>query len=213
MQIDNLTIENVLPADIERRSFEIITKELAEKGLAVDPRYEHIVKRCIHTSADFEYAESLYFSEGVEAAIGQALRDGCYIITDTKMAQSGINKTRLDKYGTEVLCYISDPEVAAAAKARGLTRSYVSMEKALQLDKPVIFAVGNAPTALLSIIRLHEETGFTPVAVIGVPVGFVNVEASKELLIASGLPCIVNRGRKGGSNIAACIVNAIQYRL
>ena len=213
MQIDNLTIENVLPADIERRSFEIITKELAEKGLAVDPRYEHIVKRCIHTSADFEYAESLYFSEGVEAAIGQALRGGCYIITDTKMAQSGINKTRLEKYGTEVLCYISDPEVAEAAKARGLTRSYVSMEKALQLDKPVIFAVGNAPTALLSIIRLYEETGFTPVAVIGVPVGFVNVEASKELLIASGLPCIVNRGRKGGSNIAACIVNAIQYRL
>ena len=206
-----MKIENILPSDIEKRSFEIITEELAAKGIGIDERYAHIIKRCIHTSADFDYAETLYFSEGVEERILDALKTGCVIITDTKMAQSGINKKRLDEWGTEVLCFILDPDVAAAAKERGVTRSYVSMEKALEFDKPVIFAVGNAPTALMSIVRMKEEEGFCPAAVIGVPVGFVNVEASKELLIASGIPCIVNRGRKGGSNIAACIINAIQY--
>ena len=206
-----MELENIRPADIEKRSFEIITGELREKGIDIDERYAPIIKRCIHTSADFDYARTLYFSEGAPDAIYEAMRKGCYIITDTQMARAGINKTRLTEWGTEVLCYISDPEVAREAKERGVTRSYVSMEKGAELDKPVIFAVGNAPTALVSIVEMKKR-GISPVAVVGVPVGFVNVEASKELLIASGIPCIVNRGRKGGSNICACIINAIQYR-
>ena len=194
-----MKIENIRPGDIEAESFRIIGELLGDRKL--DPRYEHIIKRCIHTSADFDYVDSLYFSEGA------------VIVTDTKMAQAGINKTRIGKYGGQVLCYIGDSDVAEEAKSRGLTRSYVSMEKASRLGRPVIFAIGNAPTALMAICDLAEAGQLEPVAVIGVPVGFVNVEASKERLIRSGIPCIVARGRKGGSNIAACIVNAIQYSL
>ncbi|MCI7412372.1 precorrin-8X methylmutase [Hornefia butyriciproducens] len=206
-----MKIENIRPGDIEAESFRIIGELLGDRKL--DPRYEHIIKRCIHTSADFDYADSLYFSEGAEERIARGIREGAVIVTDTKMAQAGINKTRIGKYGGQVLCYIGDSDVAEEAKSRGLTRSYVSMEKASRLGRPVIFAIGNAPTALMAICDLAEAGQLDPVAVIGVPVGFVNVEASKERLIRSGIPCIVARGRKGGSNIAACIVNAIQYSL
>ncbi len=206
-----MKIENIRPGDIEAESFRIIGELLGDRKL--DPRYEHIIKRCIHTSADFDYADSLYFSEGAEERIARGIREGAVIVTDTKMAQAGINKTRIRKYGGQVLCYIGDSDVAEEAKSRGLTRSYVSMEKASRLGRPVIFAIGNAPTALMAICDLAEAGQLDPVAVIGVPVGFVNVEASKERLIRSGIPCIVARGRKGGSNIAACIVNAIQYSL
>ncbi len=208
-----MVIENIKPAEIEKRSFEIIGDELAEKGISLDAEYEHIIKRCIHTSADFDYAESLYFSDGVVETISDALQKGCVIITDTKMAQAGINKTKLDSFGTTTMCFIGAEDVARDAKERGVTRSYVAMERALILDRPVIFAIGNAPTALFSILRMMEEERYKPIAVIGVPVGFVNVVESKELLIKSDIPCIVNRGRKGGSNIAAAIVNAIQYAL
>ncbi len=208
-----MEIENIRPEDIERRSFEIIDSELKKRGLSIDKKHEHIIKRCIHTSADFDYAESLYFSEGVVERIAETIKKGCCIITDTKMAQAGINKTRLELFGSGTMCFISSDDVAKSAKERGLTRSFVAMEKALILEKPVIFVVGNAPTALFSIIKMYQEERFTPEAVIGAPVGFVNVEASKEKLIESGIPCIVNRGRKGGSNIAACIVNAIQYKM
>ena len=206
-----MKIENIRPGDIEAESFRIIGELLGDRKL--DPRYEHIIKRCIHTSADFDYVDSLYFSEGAEERIARGIREGAVIVTDTKMAQAGINKTRIRKYGGQVLCYIGDSDVAEEAKSRGLTRSYVSMEKASRLGRPVIFAIGNAPTALMAICDLAEVGQLDPVAVIGVPVGFVNVEASKERLIRSGIPCIVARGRKGGSNIAACIVNAIQYSL
>ena len=206
-------IENVRPEDIERRSFQIIGEELAERGLVIPGEYEHIVKRCIHTSADFDYAESLFFSDGVVDKVAAALRSGATIVTDTKMAMSGINKKKLDELGVKVCCYIGDEDVAKEAKERGLTRSYVSMEKASRLEGEVIFAIGNAPTALVSIVELKNQGKLNPSAVIGVPVGFVNVVESKELLIDSGIPCIVNRGRKGGSNIAACIINAIQYTL
>ncbi len=206
-------IENIKPEEIEKRSFEIIKSELSERGISLDERYAHIISRCIHTSADFDYSESLYFSDGVVERIEKAIQDGCVIITDTKMAQAGINKSKLDGFGTGTMCFISAEDVARDAKERGLTRSYVAMEKAKLLERPVIFAIGNAPTALLSIMRMVEEDGLDPVAVIGVPVGFVNVVESKEMLISSGIPCIVNKGRKGGSNIAACIVNAIQYKL
>ncbi len=208
-----MAFKEVKPADIEKKSFEIITEELREMGKTVDPRYEHIVKRCIHTSADFEYADSLYFSEGVDSKISEAIRQGACIVTDTAMARSGINKKTIEYFGGQVLCFIADPTVAEEAKERGLTRSYVSMERASKLDRPVIVAVGNAPTALASICRLHEEGKFDPVAVIGVPVGFVNVVEAKEMLMETDIPCIVARGRKGGSNIAACIINAIQYRI
>lgn len=206
-----MKIENIRPGDIEAESFRIIGELLGDRKL--DPRYEHIIKRCIHTSADFDYADSLYFSEDAEERIARGIREGALIVTDTKMAQAGINKAGIGKYGGQVLCYIGDSDVAEEAKSRGLTRSYVSMEKASRLGRPVIFAIGNAPTALMAICDLAEAGQLDPVAVIGVPVGFVNVEASKERLIRSGIPCIVARGRKGGSNIAACIVNAIQYSL
>ncbi len=206
-----MKIENIKPDQIEAKSFEIIGEILGDKEL--DPRYEAVIKRCIHTSADFEYADSMYFTDGVIEKIQEAMKDGAYIVTDTRMAQAGINKRRIEKYGGEVLCFIADPDVAAEAKLRGVTRSLVSMEKTSRLDRPVIFAIGNAPTALISIYDLVKAGKLSPVAVIGVPVGFVNVVESKELIIDSGVPCIVARGRKGGSNIAAAIVNAIQYKI
>ena len=203
-----MKIENIKPDQIEAKSFEIIGEILGDKEL--DPRYEAVIKRCIHTSADFEYADIMYFTDGVIDKIQEAIKKGAYIVTDTTMARAGINKKRIEKYGGDVLCFIGDEDVAAEAKERGVTRSLVSMEKASRLDRPVIFAIGNAPTALISIYDLVKAGKLSPVAVIGVPVGFVNVVESKELLIGSGVPCIAARGRKGGSNIAAAIVNAIQ---
>ncbi|MGF6375626.1 precorrin-8X/cobalt-precorrin-8 methylmutase [Clostridiales Family XIII bacterium PM5-7] len=206
-----MKIVDIKPDQIEARSFEILSEILGDKE--IDPRYEAVIKRCIHTSADFEYADSLYFSENVIDVVKEAIKAGAYIVTDTKMAQAGINKKRIHGYGGEVLCFISDEDVAAEAKSRGVTRALVSMEKASRLDKPVIFAIGNAPTALLSIEELVNKGELNPVAVIGVPVGFVNVVESKERIINLGIPAIVARGRKGGSNIAAAIVNAIQYNI
>lgn len=206
-----MKIENVKPDQIETKSFEIISEILGDKVL--DPRYEAVIKRCIHTSADFEYADSMYFSDGVIEKLQDAIKNGAYIVTDTTMARAGINKKRIEKYGGEVLCFIGDLDVAAEAKERGVTRSLVSMEKASRLDRPVIFAIGNAPTALMSICDLVKAGKLSPVAVVGVPVGFVNVVESKEMMIDSGVPCIVARGRKGGSNIAAAIINAIQYKI
>lgn len=206
-----MKIENIKPGEIETRSFEIITEILGDKEL--DPRYEAVIKRCIHTSADFEYADSLYFTEGIIEKVQSAMKAGAYIVTDTKMAQAGINKKRIEAFGGEVLCFIGDEDVAFEAKKRGVTRSLVSMEKAAKLDRPVIFAIGNAPTALLSIYDLVKAGRLDPAAVIGVPVGFVNVVESKERIIELGIPAIVARGRKGGSNIAAAIINAIQYKI
>lgn len=204
-----MKIENIAPMDIEKRSMEIISETLGDKKL--DPRYQDIIKRCIHTSADFEYADSLYFTDGVEKIVRKAMTEGAYIVTDTTMAQSGINKKIIHEYGGEVLCFIGDEDVAKEAKKRGVTRSLVSMERAAKLDKPVIFAIGNAPTALLSIEALVKSGKLNPVAVIAVPVGFVNVVESKERIIDLNIPAIVARGRKGGSNIAAAIINALQY--
>ncbi len=206
-----MKIENIKPDQIEAKSFEIIGEILGDKKL--DSRYEAVIKRCIHTSADFEYADSLYFTDGIIETVQDAIRNGAYIVTDTKMAQAGINKKRIEAYGGKVLCFIGDEDVAQEAKARGVTRSLVSMEKAAQLDRPVIFAIGNAPTALISISNLVKAGKLRPAAVIGVPVGFVNVVESKEQIIKLGVPAIVARGRKGGSNIAAAIINAIQYKI
>lgn len=208
--MSHIELENVKPMDIEKRSFEIITEELGDKKLA--PGTELIVKRCIHTSADFDYADNLYFSEGAMEKALAAIQKGACIVTDTQMAKAGINKKSLARYGGEVYCFMSDEDVAEKAKELGTTRASVSMGKAAKLDSNLIFAVGNAPTALVRLYELIQD-GFRPELIIGAPVGFVNVVQSKELIMSTDIPCIVARGRKGGSNIAACIVNALLYMI
>ncbi|MDD2626779.1 MAG: precorrin-8X methylmutase [Candidatus Methanomethylophilus sp.] len=201
------------PKEIEKKSMETITEELNGRTWP-EPEFS-IIKRCIHTSADFDYADNLTFSpEAAEIGIA-ALKNGADIVTDTKMAAAGINKNRLGIYGGQVHCFISDPDVIAEAKARGCTRSTVCMERgaALSLKKPTIFAIGNAPTALIELDRLLAAGQVKPVLIVGVPVGFVNVVEAKELIMADSVPTIVARGRKGGSNIAAAIVNAMLYTL
>ncbi len=205
-------LEQVLPGQIEKRSFEIITEELGDRKLV--PGTEAIVKRCIHTSADFDYAENLVFSEGAVEQALQAIRQGASIVTDTQMGKAGINKKKLARWGGQVHCFMSDEDVAAAAKAGGTTRAAVCMEKAARLHEKLIFAVGNAPTALVRLYELICEGKVHPACIIGVPVGFVNVVQSKELILKlEDVPLIVARGRKGGSNIAACICNALLYML
>ena len=204
-------IEQIKPKDIEKRSFEIITELLGERKL--DPENELVIKRVIHTSADFDYADNLVFSpHAVQKGI-EALRGGCDIVTDTQMAKAGINKTILGKLGGEVHCFMSDPDVAAEAKERGITRAIVSMERAAKLSKPCIFAIGNAPTALISLHEQIQAGTLHPALIVGVPVGFVNVVESKELILDSEVPHIVARGRKGGSNVAAAICNALLYQI
>ena len=204
-------LEIIKPMDIEKRSFEIITELLGDTPIA--PENELVVKRVIHTSADFDYAKNLTFSEGAVAKGIAALRGGCDIVTDTQMARAGINKTILGKLGGEVHCFMSDPDVAAEAKERGITRAIVSMERAAKLPKPCIFAIGNAPTALISLHEQIHSGSLHPALVIGVPVGFVNVVESKELILTDPVPHIVARGRKGGSNVAAAICNAMLYQI
>lgn len=204
-------IENIKPMDIERRSFEIITEILGDRKL--DPENELVIKRAIHTTADFDYADNLVFSEHAVQKGIEALKGGCDIVTDTQMARSGINKTILEKLGGQVHCFMSDPDVAKEAKERGVTRALVSMERAAKLPKPCIFAIGNAPTALISIREQMDAGILRPALIVGVPVGFVNVVESKELIIASDAPHIVARGRKGGSNVAAAICNAMLYQI
>lgn len=221
-------LEQVLPAEIEKRSFEIITEELGEKKLL--PGTELIVKRCIHTSADFDYADNLVFSDGVVEKAVQAIRSGASIVTDTQMAKAGINKKKLAEYGGQVYCFMSDEDVAEAAGKNGTTRAAASMDKAAEMyrasahdpseegmrkDSPgLIFAIGNAPTALVRLYELIQEGKLQPELIIAVSVGFVNVVQSKEMILElKDTPSIVARGRKGGSNIAACICNALLYMM
>lgn len=199
------------PMDIERRSFEIISEELGARKL--DPEYDLLIRRVIHTTADFDYCDNLCFSEHAVQTAMDAIRAGCDIVTDTTMALSGINKRALARFGGEVKCYIADADVAQEAKARGVTRSLVSMEKAAQSQKPLIFAIGNAPTALYSICDLVRAGKLSPRLVVGVPVGFVNVVEAKEEIMRLGVPYIVARGRKGGSNVAAAIINSVLYQM
>ena len=204
-------LEHIAPMDIEKRSFEIITELLGEKRF--DPENELVIKRAIHTTADFDYADNLVFSpHAVQKGI-EALRGGCDIITDTQMAKAGINKTILGRLGGQVHCFMSDEDVAREAKARGVTRAIVSMERAARLPKPCIFAIGNAPTALICIRELIDAGKLTPALIVGVPVGFVNVVESKELILELDTPHIVARGRKGGRNVAAAICNAMLYQI
>ena len=209
-------IENLPPEEIEKRSFEIITEELIKRGIRLPKEEELITKRVIHTSADFDYAETLCYSKGAVEILKELIKNGADIVTDTNMALAGINKKALTKFGGEAHCFMADEEIALLAKQRNVTRAAVSMEKAAAIKKPVIFAIGNAPTALIKLYEMAEMRGkkeWKPAFVIGVPVGFVNVEAAKELILGTDIPYIINKGRKGGSNIAAAICNAILYQM
>ncbi len=208
---EQLRPEHSLPEEIERRSFEIITEEL--KGVRLDPRQAPVIKRVIHTTADFDYVENLCFSENAVPILQSAIRKGACIVTDTQMAKAGINKKELMKYGGEVFCFMSDEDVAEAARHKGTTRAVASMDKAAGLDRKLIFAIGNAPTALMRLYELILEGKLLPDGIIGVPVGFVNVMEAKELILQTSCPYIVARGRKGGSNVAAAICNALLYQM
>lgn len=205
-----MKLEYVLPADIERRSFEIIESELKTE---IPENIKPVVIRAIHTTADFDYAENLYFSDNVIDTALKVLDMGAVIVTDTNMAKAGINKSALARHGCECMCFMADEDIAETAKRNGTTRAAASVDKAAKLGKPVIYAAGNAPTALVRLCDHISAGDFIPELVIGAPVGFVNVVQSKEMLIASGVPCIVARGRKGGSNVAAAICNALLYML
>ena len=207
-ELDGLTY--IQPREIETRSFQIISEELGP--LALSPAEQLVVKRVIHTTADFDYARTLRFTpHAVEQGIA-ALAAGATVVTDTTMVAAGINKRVLGSFGGDVRTFIGDADVAEEARAHGVTRSAIAMDRAAQLEGPVVFAIGNAPTALARLARLVSDGALiNPVLVIGVPVGFVNVVESKELMMAAPVESIVAAGRKGGSNVAA-IVNALLYQ-
>lgn len=195
------------PEDIENKSFEIIERLLESREL--NPRHLPVVKRVIHTTADLEYAELLKISDTAVQKGIDALQSGCCVVTDTRMAEAGINKKALAGLRASVRCYMDDEAVAAEALSRGITRAAVSMERAAADPASRIFVIGNAPTALLRLYELISEGAVKPELVIGVPVGFVNVAEAKELIRQCGVPYIVSEGQKGGSNVAAAIVNAL----
>lgn len=205
----HIELQQVAPAQIEQRSMQIIRSELPHP---LEPENEAVILRAIHTTADFDYADNLCFSPHATKRGVEAFANGADIVTDTTMAMSGINKRVLARFGGEVYNFIADPEVAAEAKSRGVTRAAVSMERAAAMQKPLVYAIGNAPTALVRLYELWQEGKLTPPAlIVGVPVGFVNVIEAKELTMQMDCPWIVARGRKGGSNLAAAICNALLY--
>lgn len=208
-------MEYTRPADIERRSLEIIASELEAQGIRLNPENAPVIKRVIHATADYDYVEHLTFTPNAVRQGIAALLQGTTIVTDTNMALSGVSKPGVRKLGGQALCYMADPKVAAEARERGVTRAVVSVERAAGEHPNCIYAVGNAPTALFEIIRQMEQ-GFRPALVVGVPVGFVNVVEAKEAVLGAcqerGIPAIVAVGRKGGSTVAAAILNALIYQ-
>lgn len=210
-----MKIPHTLPEDIERASMDIISRELCERGIILPEERAAVVKRVIHATADFDFAQNLYFTPGAVSSGMTALRSGAAIITDTNMAKAGISKPALAKLGGQVFCFMADRDVEQAAKENGVTRAVAAMEKAARQYPNAIFAIGNAPTALLHVAALMEE-GLRPALVIGVPVGFVNVVESKETALAvcqeKGAPAILAMGQKGGSSVAAAISNAMLYQ-
>lgn len=211
MTLEQIRYKDLPPGKIEEKSFEIITRELGD--MVLRPEQAPIIKRVIHTTADFDYVENLCFSENAVENFHKAIMEGACIVTDTQMAKSGINKKALQKYGGEVFCFMSDEDVAAKAKETGQTRAAISMNKAAELERDIIFAIGNAPTALIELYQLIKAKKISPKGIIGVPVGFVNVVEAKELIMETDCPYIVARGRKGGSNVAAAVCNALLYEL
>ncbi|MGM0110957.1 cobalt-precorrin-8 methylmutase [Enterococcus sp. DIV0187] len=205
------------PQLIETESFKIIQEIIDQEFpdyMFSSAKEEKIIKRVIHTSADFDYLKNLVFSNDVISELEKFFLGGDgTIFTDTTMALSGINKRLLDKLGIRYECYIADPEVAEQAKAKGMTRSMAGIERAATISGPKLFVIGNAPTAIFKLLELHKQGELSTVAVIGAPVGFVGAAESKEALFESDLPAIIARGRKGGSNVAAAIINAMLYQL
>ena len=200
------------PMEIEKRSFEIISEKLG--GRQFEPQNLNVIKRVIHTTADFDYADNLIFSDGVAETAKNILKNGARIITDTKMAKAGINKSVAASLGCDIHCFIDAPEVIKAAQTGGFTRARAAVDYAAEaLENPKIFVVGNAPTALIRLYELITEHAFSPNLIIAVPVGFVNVVESKELISGLDIPHIIAKGQKGGSNVAAAIINAILYEL
>ena len=204
-----------LPTDIERESMATIARELGQMGAVIPEENEAVVKRVIHTTADFEYAKNLVFTPQAVSHALSAMKDRPVIITDTNMALAGINKPALEQVGGKVHCFMADADVAEMARENGTTRATAAIDKAVALYPKAIFACGNAPTALIRLAQLMEEKGVRPSLIIGVTVGFVNVVESKEEILAlaeeKGVSAIVARGRKGGSNVAAAICNALLY--
>lgn len=209
-----MEIENILPGEIEKRSMEIIESELGDVSHLSESE-KLVLKRVIHTTADFDYCRNLKFSANGAELGKTALKNGAVIVTDTNMALAGISKPAAEKFGCKLFCFMGDRDVAQKAKESGVTRAVISMEKAAELfgRENVIFAVGNAPTALIRIHELIHEGRIKPSLVIGAPVGFVNVEQSKTLIMGDDVPYIVADGRKGGSTVAAAICNALLYQL
>ncbi|PKM58969.1 MAG: precorrin-8X methylmutase [Firmicutes bacterium HGW-Firmicutes-4] len=199
------------PREIEERSFEIITEEMGDKVFpeAIAP----MVKRIIHTTADFEYADLLEILNGGYESGMAALKQGKKIYADTRMIQVAVNKKALADHGIEIVNFVHDADVAAEAKERGVTRSTVSMEKALKDDSVGIFAIGNAPTALYTLIEQVKLGNAKPALIIGAPIGFVGAAESKEALDQIDSPIIRINGRKGGSPVVAAILNAMLYQL
>jgi len=204
--MESLTMK---PEEIETESFRIIDCEAGEHGWA-EPEWQ-IVRRAIHTSADFEYAQSMVLSDDVVDTAIAVFKSGAGIVTDTNMALSGISKPRLATFGCSVSCHVADTDVAELARREGITRSIAAMRKAVNNPANRIFVIGNAPTALFELLRLVETGAVKPALIIGLPVGFVGAEESKNALAAGGhaIPFITNIGRKGGSNVAAAVVNAL----
>lgn len=208
-------MRHILPEDIERTSMEIISRELVERGIILPEEHAAVVKRVIHTTADFDFAQNLYFTPGAVSAGMTALRNGATVITDTNMAKAGISKPALARLGGQVCCFMADGDVARAAKEKGTTRAVAAVEKAARQYPNAVFAIGNAPTALLRVAELIQSGLLYPALVVGVPVGFVNVAESKEMALAvcrrKDIPAILAMGRKGGSTVAAAICNALLY--
>jgi precorrin-8X/cobalt-precorrin-8 methylmutase len=197
----------IQPQEIEERSFEMITEELGEHAFSAE-QYP-VVQRVIHASADFELGRSLVFHPNAIKAGVEAIRSGNIVVADVQMVQVGISKARIEKFGGSVRVYISDPDVMAEAKRLNTTRAIISIRKAILEAEGGIYAIGNAPTALLELIRLVKEGVTKPALIIGVPVGFVSAAESKQELAKLDIPFITNIGRKGGSAVAVAALNAI----
>ena len=193
------------PDEIENESMRIIQSEIGEYS-GSDENLS-VVKRVIHATADFDFLENLYFSDNVVKKAREALKNQVPVVTDTLMLAAGISK----KYNLKIICNVADEDVKIEAQNRGVTRSVVNIERAVKNFPNSIYAIGNAPTALIRLCELIHEKKANPALVIGVPVGFVNVIEAKEMLEAVDVPKIISRGRKGGTTVACAIINALLY--
>jgi precorrin-8X/cobalt-precorrin-8 methylmutase len=199
------------PNDIEKKSFEIISAELG--NFPMKEEVAPVIKRIVHTTADFEYAHITEFHQDAVSMASEALRSGCDIYCDTRMVEAGVNKQALSSLGCRIYTYIDDPDIKVKAQQLGITRSILGIDKAAENSGTRIFVIGNAPTALVRIGELITGHRISPALVIGVPVGFVGAAESKEFIKSVHVPYIVTNGRKGGSTVAVAIVNALLYML